>query len=181
VLSTPKTTPNYHHHFKRRKTAMSDPKSYLDWAEKAAMEHLKGRLATGDVLLTQANQLLNLLLAGMAGALAWGARVFTPQAGSLEWGAAAVSAYLAIVAAALTHHCISTRPTQAQYNEPRNIYKPELNLDLDVARKHELDNVQERIDLTIERNRNVAKKLDQARYATALTPLVFVLAALLAS
>lgn len=147
--------------------------NYLDWAEKAAIENLRGRLATGDFLTTHANGLLNILLVGIGAALSFGARVFTPTATPMDWGAAWVAAWLSAVALILVHQCISTRKTPALFNEPKNIYKPDLGLDEATIRKAELDNVQERIEQAKERNSQVAFWLDRCRYAASATPIVF--------
>lgn len=161
-------------------TISNETAQQLDWAERAAMEHLKGRLATGDALHAQANQTLTLLLAAMAGALAIGAKVFEAGAGPVQWGAAAVSAWLASIAIALTLKAIASRVTQTLYNEPRNLYQAELaaKYSLLELRTFELENVQGRINLTKARNEKVALWLDRCRYAAATTPLVFMLAAL---
>jgi hypothetical protein len=89
----------------------------------------------------------------------------------------AVTVWLAWVAVVLLWRCIATRETQVLYNEPANIYKPELNLTADQVRGYEMDNVQARINATIVRNAGVAFWLDRCRYAAIATPLVFTLAA----
>lgn len=153
--------------------------NYIDWAEKAGMENLKGRIASGDALLSHANQLLTILLTGMAGALAWGVRIFSPGAGPVEWGAAAVSAYLALLACLLVQRCIATRLTQTLHNEPKNVYRPDLNLSELEIRTFELENVQARIEATKTRNQRVAWWLDACRFAAAATPLIFAATALI--
>lgn len=161
----------------------NDAAQYLDWAEKAAMEHLKGRLATGDMLHTQSSQLLTLLLAAMAGALAIGAKVFEYDPGPVQWGAALVSAWLACIAVVLTFKAIASRTTQTLHNEPRNLYQADLTEKhtLLQLRAFELENVQTRIDLTKARNDSVAWWLDRCRYAAAATPLVFAVGATVAA
>lgn len=161
-------------------TINSETAQQLDWAEKAAMEHLKGRLATGDALHAQATQTLTLLLAAMTGALAIGAKVFDAGSGPVQWGAAAVSAWLGCIAVVLTLRAIASRATQTLYNEPQNLYQSELaeKYNLLELRSFELQNVQVRINLTKARNQNVAWWLDRCRYAAAATPLVFLVAAL---
>lgn len=153
--------------------------NYVEWAEKAALENLKARLATGDVLHAHATSLLQLLLAGMAGALALGIQVLEPGATAAQWGAAAVAAWLALVAVALVYGCIATRETWVAHNEPKNLYQPELNLTQTQVRAFELENIQIGIDATKKRNRKVAYWLDRCRYAACATPLVFVLGALI--
>lgn len=164
---------------------MSEPKktppaldpALIDWVEKLGLENLKARLATGDMLLTQANQLLTILLAGMGGSLAYGTRVLTPTAGMIEWGAAITSLWLAAIAGTLAHRCIATRETQVQYNEPGNMYRPDLGHSLPEVKVFENTNIQTRIESTKRRNSTVAYWLDRCRYATAATPIIFALAA----
>ena len=59
------------------------------------------------------------------------------------------------------------------YNEPGNIYKPKLGLTHEQILRHELKNIQERIDLTKTRNGLVAKWLNRCRYAAIATPAIF--------
>lgn len=147
----------------------------LAWAEESATKLLLHRLGTGDVLLAQSNQLLNILLVGMAGALAWGVKIFAAGAGPVEWGAAAVALWLAAVAVALTRLCIATRETQVPYNIPDHTYRPTASEE-DV-RWGEMLGVQARIEATVKRNAAVAYWLDRCRYAAAATPVVFAVAA----
>lgn len=145
---------------------------HLDWAENIAIEHLKGRLATADVLLAQSNQLLNLVLTGMAGALAFGVKVFAAGNSAVDWGCAALSVWLASTAVLLITCCIRTRLTPCIYNEPKHIY-PLTDLTLDQIRKHELQNMQARIDQFKDRNVRVARWLDWCRYMASATPICF--------
>ncbi len=146
----------------------------LDVAEKAGFENLKERLATGDVLLAQANTLLSLLLAGIGGALAMGRTVFDDAPSPIHvWGAASVAAYWSIVAVLLVARCIMTRQTQVLYNEPRNLYRPESGWSVLKLRRAELGLLQARIQATKTRNSLVAWWLDRCRIASALAPVVF--------
>ena len=159
-----------------------NPWNYAQWAETAAMENLKGRLTTGDVLLAQANTLLSLLMVAIGGALAYAVKLFEPETATspMAWGMAAVVAWLVVVAVNLMLHCIVTRPTPTLYNEPKNIYQPELKLGEDDIRGFEMQNVQRRIDRVKERNAAVAFWLDRCRYAAIATPIVFAVCAWLA-
>lgn len=152
--------------------------SYSEWAERLANENLKHRLGTGDALAAQANTLLSILLVAMGGALSYAARLAEPaMATPMVWGAAGVSAWLALIAVWLMHHCITTRETQVPANEPANCYKPELGLTADQARGYEMEHLQTRIDRTKIRNANLASWLDICRYAAIFTPVVYVLTA----
>jgi hypothetical protein len=147
--------------------------SYIDWAERIGTENLRGRLAVGDHLITQANTLLTLLVAGMGGAMLYGAKIFEPLPSPLAWGAAWVSIWLAFIATLLAAQCIVTKPTPALFNEPKNIYKPALELTEIAIREFEMERVQERIEQAKRRNAGIATWLDLCRYAALITPLVF--------
>lgn len=145
--------------------------NYLQWVEHAGIEHLRECLAAGDFLNGQANTLLALVLAGMGAALVYALPVFAPDATPLAWAALAVLVNLGVTAWHLMRRCIVTRPTWPLYNDPRHIYRPDLALTEDQARRYELDQIECRIDLTRKRNREVARWLDWCRYATLATPL----------
>ena len=148
--------------------------NYAEWAEKAGLENLKGRLATGDVLLAQANTLLSILLVGLGGGLAWVVRMLEAGAlAALGKGMVVVTAWLAWVAVVLVLRCIATRTTQVAYNEPANLYQPSLGLTEAEVRAFEMENVQQRINATKRRNREVACWLDRCRYAAISTPVWF--------
>lgn len=155
--------------------------NYEEWAEKAGIENLKHRLATGDVLLAQANTLLSILLVGVGSALGLAIKLLEPvqQPGVAVtvWGAAATTVWLACVAAILVWRCIATRETEVPYNAPKNIYKPELGLSEKELRAYEMENIQSRINFTADRNQAVAYWLDRCRYAAIFTPAVFAFAA----
>lgn len=151
--------------------------NYAEWAEKNGRENLRGRLATGDFLLQQANTLLSLALFAMAGLLAYGARIFNADAGPVEWGCAIAAAWLCSVAVVLSAKCIVTKETQVLFNEPGNIYKPELTFSQTQVLAFEMEHLQSQINKTKSRNSQVASWLDRCRYAAIATPLVFAVAA----
>lgn len=155
------------------------PDEALALAERDGRENLRERLATGEVLLTHANGLLNLLLAGIGGALAIGRTVFdAAPAAAHVWGAAAVALYWMLVAAVLLSRCIMTRETQMLHNEPNGLYRPEVGWSYLQLRRAELRLLQERIDRTKRRNAPVAWWLDTCRMAAVAAPLVFAIVAL---
>lgn len=155
--------------------------NYADWAEKAASENLKHRLATGDVLLAQANTLLTLLMAGIGGSLAYALKIFEPgTAIPAAYGALAACLYLVAVALVVMFECIATRNTDVPGNEPDNMYHPqEGHTELQV-RNFSLESMQRRITSTKLRNRAVAWWLDRCRYAALATPFIFVSATMAA-
>lgn len=148
---------------------------YLKWAEEAAIENLRGRIANADSLRQESNTLLTLLLAGIGGALAYAFKSF--DAGvvtAAACGAAGVAIWLMIVAAILMNTCVLTKPMPTLFNEPKNIYRPDLKLTESEVRGYELDNLQGRIDQAKTRNRNLAWWLDRCRLAAIATPFIFV-------
>jgi len=147
------------------------------WAYDTGVENLRGRLATGDFLLAQANTLLNVVLAGIGGGMALGAEVFGSTSSPLAWGSVAAAVWLVIVGIVLAHRCIATKETQVLYNEPRNIFAPELGLGEQEALAFEIENLQGRIEKTKERNAKVALWLDRCRCAVIVTPAWFAAAA----
>lgn len=156
--------------------------SLEEWAEKAGIENLRGRLATGDVLLAQANTLLSLLLVGIGGGLAYAVKLAESVAGApFAWGMGAATAWLCLVASVLTVKCIVTRSTPALYNEPQNLCPPGTSMTLAEVRGHELENISNRIKAAVLRNAAVATWLDLCRYGAISTPVIFALAAVVAA
>lgn len=153
--------------------------SLIEWSEQAGLENLKSRLAALDHLGMQANSLLQLLLLGMGGALAYGVKVFEPgKVTPLVAGAFAVSLWLAWVGAILIIKCIMTQEQPVAHNSPRNLYRPDLlaQYSPEEWRKFELDNQQKRIDAAKRLNIQMAWWLDRCRLAAVATPLVFIAA-----
>ena len=144
----------------------------LDWVEKNAQENLRFRLQNAESLAKDSAAALAIALAGMGGALAFGAKamengVITPFiAGSIG-----TSAWLALCAALIVLRCIQCRDLEAPANEPRNLFQPQY--DLNVLREVELENIQARIEKTNIRNHSVAYWLDRCRLILAATPIIF--------
>lgn len=154
--------------------------NYTAWAETQGIENLKARIANGDHLLQQANNLLNVMLAVLAGLCAYGTRVLGESSSPLAWGCLIGAVWSFGVLLVLSHHCIATRDTQVPHNEPTNIYKPELGLTQTQILEYQLKNLQAQIELTKQRNAHVATWLDRSRYAAIGTSVVVAIASLLA-
>lgn len=154
----------------------------LEWVEKAGIENLRSRLATGDALLAQANMLLSILLVGIGGALTYGVNLSSKAAASpLVGGMVVVIVWLVSVAGLLAFNCLFTRKTQLLYNEPRNLHQPQLGITFEQLRGFELENIQARIELTKARNAQVALWLDRCRGAAIATPIPFIVGAVVAA
>ncbi|MEN5181772.1 hypothetical protein ABE501_18580 [Comamonas testosteroni] len=155
--------------------------SYIDWAEKAGIECLKGRLETAAFLQKEATTLLSILLVGIGGGIGYSAKLFDGSLSPWTWGIAASAGWLCVVAVFLMLKCIKTTNTQLLYNLPLNIYQPDLGWTEMQVREAEMRNVHERILITIESNDRRAIWLDRARYMAIATPLVFGLATAITS
>lgn len=150
------------------------PEGACAWAEEAAYGNLRGRIESGIANASQAATTLTLLLAGMGGALAYAVRVFEPgPASPVAWGAAALCAYLAVLAIVLLARCINAAPAPMLYNAPANLLVA--GADLATLRCGELVNLQERIEQQTARNLKRAKALNAIRLWAAASPVLFAL------
>lgn len=149
----------------------------LDYAEAAAKENASFHIANAEALARESNALMNMLLAGAAGALAY--LVSLSDKGSALWlkvGMAATAAYLFIVAATLLYKCLRIRPIWPPANEPKHLTPN--GFDADSVRRAELTNRQACIDANRDRNDLVGMWLNRCRAMATATPLVFAVAAL---
>ena len=135
----------------------------LDWVEKAALENLRFRLQNAETLAREANILLAVLLGGMGAALAYTVKALESGAlTSLSGGVAVLAGWLMLSAMLLVLKCVMSRDLQVPGNHVGNLWQP--GREFESLRKGELNGVQERIDLTIVRNR---------RMKTPTAPLAF--------
>lgn len=149
----------------------------LDYVEAAAKENAAFHISNADALARESNMLLNILLGGAAGSLAY--VVTLAEKGAALWlkaGVAAISAYLFIVAGILLLKCLRVRPIFPATNEPKNLL-PE-GFDLDSVRRAELKNRQACIDANRDRNDSVGMWINRCRALATATPIIFTVAAL---
>lgn len=147
----------------------------LKWAEQAGAENMKFRAQNADQLTKDANTIVTLLLAGLGGAMAIGAKALegpTHAPLAVLAGVAALAIWFMVLAGLTLHYCISTSDFPAPTNEPKNLFQPDFALD--VLRKIELENLQVRIEQITKRNAGVAARLDRIRYACAASPIIFI-------
>lgn len=152
----------------------------IDYAEAAAKENAAFHIANADALSRESNTLLNMLLAGAAGALAY--LVTLTDKGSAIWlkaGMGATATYLFIVAAALLYKCLRIRPIWPPANEPKNL-TPD-GFDAESIRRSDLKNRQACIDANRDRNDSVGMWLNRCRAMATATPIVFSVAAWVAA
>lgn len=152
----------------------------LDYAETAAKENAAFHIANADALARESNALMNMLLAGAAGSLAY--LVTLSDKGAAMWlkaGMGAMAAYLFIVAATLLYKCLHIRPIWPPANEPKNL-TPD-GFDVGSVRRAELKNRQACIDANRDRNDSVGMWLNRCRAMATATPIVFAVAAWVAA
>ena len=150
----------------------------LVWAETAGLENLKARNETLATLRKEAAATLTIVLAGLAGSLAYAAKMFEPgPAGTVSFSAAAVCCWLVIVAARVVSEGMRTVDLPAIHNEPLNLAKERYTLDK--LRFAELKNLQQRIDETALVIGRVASDLNEIRVMALATPVVFLVAAII--
>lgn len=156
---------------------MNENQELVDWVESNANESLKFSLGVTESLLKDATLLLNILLAGVGGSLAF--LIPQLQAEKIQWLAYAIGAsgiYLALVGALLLHKVIRTADLQTPGSLPSSLYQPEFSLvEMKIA---ENENIEIKRGRALKRNTHMARWLDRCRYLTLATPVVFILTAL---
>ena len=153
---------------------------FLDYVEREAKENLRFHLDTLEALNKEAHTLLALQLVFAGGAFGYALKLFG-EGGSLPLavGACVLTLYLGLLAAGTAVSCLMHTRLEAPANEPENLLLDDV--ELDALRLAELDNVQVRIDRNQERNANTGRTLNTLRLLTICSPVVFGLAALVAT
>lgn len=154
-----------------------EQKERIDWIEKLAIENLKAHHATADVIAKEAATTLTVLLAGVAGGLAYAGKAL--DAHSWNWsafGAAAFTAWLTWLSYRCVKDCLMIAPMPQIYNEPRNLEAPEMTLSQ--LRESEILGLQNRIDQAAKRNGDLSIRMNRIRELAVASPLVFAISAL---
>lgn len=150
----------------------------LDWAEKAAIENLRGRRENAEHLLKEGVTSFTILIAAATGALAYVVKGIESHQTWLIYGSAAFAGYLYLLCASLVLRVLRAGSLPALYNEPQNLYQPKYTLNQ--LREVELQNIQARIVETRIRNETTAGALNRIRLWAIASPLVFAITAYLA-
>lgn len=144
----------------------------LKWIEPQALESLKSRFQTAEILAREAQTTLTVLLAAIGGSAAYAAKILEDDpASSIEKAAAATCIYMIILALVLVYKCMMFRSYPAAYQDPINLMQP--NHTLHQLREAELKNIHDRITEAASINASRANSLNRIRFATALSPLIF--------
>lgn len=149
----------------------------LEWIEKQAQDSLRSRFATAELIAKETQTTLTVLLAGVGGSAAYGAKIFDKgAAGAVEIAAAVTCAYLVVLAVLLVVKCMRFQSYPALAQEPQNLMQPQYSLD--ELRAGELENIGERIKDAARINDARAELLNRFRIAAAITPLLFAVVAI---
>lgn len=152
----------------------------LDWAEKQGTESMKARFTTADLLAKESQATLTVLLAGVGGSAAYATKMLDPgPAATATWGFAAACAYLSALSIVLIMRCLRFQSYPAQFQTPKNLLQR--GFTLNALREVELGNLTLRIEEATKINDQRASALNAIRVATALSPAVFLFAALFAA
>lgn len=153
-----------------------------EWIEKAAIENLKGRRETADILAKEAATTLTVLLAGIGGSLAYAVKLLNGESSMTVIAAAAVCSWLTVLAMALVVTCLKIKGIPAVYNQPGELLKRASSGEsFDEWRRGELRNIQARIEIAVKRNDDTARNLNRIRILAVCTPLIAILAPLIFS
>lgn len=149
----------------------------IEWTEAAAKENAAFHIANADALTRESNTLLNVLLGGAGGSLAYMANLAEKDAALWQIaGFGATSAFLFAVAALTLWKCLRVRPIMPPTNEPAHLSTE--GFDFDVIRRVELRNQQTCIDMNRKRNDDVGFWLNVCRGLAVCTPIIFAMTAL---
>lgn len=154
----------------------SDWPKMLEWVEEQAQESLKARYATSEIIAKEVQTTLTVLLAGVGGSGAYAAKFLEPgSAGPATIAFAVVCFYLTVVSAALVLKCMWLRKFPALYQDPMNLMHP--TFALDAVREVEIRNLGKRIEEASGLNGSRARWLNFFRLLAVFSPIVFALAA----
>ena len=149
----------------------------MRWVESEAKANASFQVECSDALERQASTLLNLLLAGAGGALAYAVSLAEKHA--VIWqqvGMAGVSVWLFLVASLLLVKALWSRPIYGPANDPENL-KAAHEMELTDALCYELENRQFCITNNRARNDAVGRWLNICRWLSAATPFIFLVVA----
>jgi len=151
------------------------------WIYEQAKLATEFSLKVSDSLESQANTLLNLLLLGAGGALAYATNLISSNSSKwLLWGMTSSSTWLFLIAGILIFKCLWSNEQYGPANDPGNLLKADGDYALDDVMRFELDHRQFAIEKNRQRNYKVSRWLNISRAMAAFTPVLFGISAALA-
>jgi hypothetical protein len=153
-------------------------KELLDYIENEARANAAFHITNADNLSKESNTLLNILLTGAGGSLAFVAALLqktSPVPPWQPWAVGAAATYFFILAALVVWKCLWVHDIWPPANEPGNF--PLTGYTLDDIRKFDLENKQRCCDNNRTRNERVGSWLNRCRALAVATPIITAFAA----
>ena len=151
----------------------------IEFAENEAEKNASFHISNADALARESNLLLNIIISGAAGSLAYFINLAQKESSVwLQVGTCFISIYLFLVAALILWKCLLIRPIYPPANEPKNLLHE--TADIDTIRLAELSNRQACIDENRVRNDEVGFWINRCRGMLVATPIIFLFGALVA-
>ncbi|HZV61490.1 MAG TPA: hypothetical protein VFF75_03665 [Methylophilaceae bacterium] len=161
-------------------TAKVPQMKLLTWIYEQASLTSEFSLKVSDNLERQANTLLNILLVGAGGALAYVINLIGSRSSEwLLWGMIGSSSWLFLTAVILIYKCLWCNNLYGPANDPKNLLQAEANYRIDEVMRFELEHRQLAIEKNRQRNYKVSRWLNIVRAMAAFTPLLFGISAAL--
>lgn len=152
-----------------------EPGEY-EWIEKAAIENLKGRRETADILAKESATTLTVLLAGAGGAWAYATKLLDAVATRGGIAALMAAVWLTLLTILLVLWCMRIQAIPAVYNQPGKLLeRPQSGESFAEWRLGELKGIQGRIEKAVTRNNLMAKRLNVVRVLATATPFLALL------
>jgi hypothetical protein len=157
--------------------AASDPdkekRDLLDWAEARGLEYLKEHMSNLESLKADSSSFLTILVAAGGATLAY--LLKAPEkhvSAEMVWGAVILLLYFFVLGTILIAKCLTARHAQTVSNGATHLYQ-EGKFKLVDLKPVEFNNMKERSDNLIARNRSTAQWLNRVRYGALCSPLAF--------
>jgi hypothetical protein len=151
---------------------MPDNDAMLEWAERMALENLRGHLGNLDAIKKETVITLSVLFAALAGCVAFlGQHVDGKHLQPLAWGALGGAVWLFGVCAALVVRCLRIADAPAITNLGTALYQPQFTLEQ--MRKAELANIDKRSEQARRRAVSDSDWINRLRVFALLAPLAF--------
>lgn len=140
---------------------------------RAGIEHMKMQHHTADILARESVTTLTVLLAGMAGGVAYAAKALGGE--HIDWisvGAVIFVFYLFVLSYVLVTRCLRITAIPSIFNEPKNLL-PSQDLEIKELMRRQLNTLQDCIEEAATRNKKVALLLNKIRLAEVFSPFFF--------
>jgi hypothetical protein len=150
----------------------------LKWAEEHGLKNLQEKFSTADNMAKEAQTTLTYVLAGMGGTFGYILSVAEKPVNTAMAGAIVLCIYFVVLGIYLAAKAFFISEYPSPYQQPKNLLaRPDLSID--EVRHGELLNIEERLRETREWISKKALAVNRVRFALILSPLVFLLGAII--